>query len=576
MLSLQRILGTVYKAVTQLTPRGNWQTGFGLTKLTSGRCCMAGLFAVLTLVGIPSLWAKGPTQADQAISQGVLLKGNGADPATLDPQLASGYPELHVLLALGEGLCSLHPDTLEPIPAVASHWDISSDGLTYTFYLRPEARWSNGQNVVAQDFVYACQRALSPQLACPNAGFVMGVKGARAYHDAMLQGQRADFAWVGIVALDDHTLRICLEQPTPHLLSMLTHPVWYPVYRPALEATGDPFSRANAWAQPGTFVGNGPFLLKSWQLADRVVVLANPYYWDKDQVALKGIHFVCMQDADTEEKAFRSGQLHLTESCSAAQKIKPAAQLANKVQHVASLGTWCYSLNTTRPPFDDVRVRQALSLALDRKLVCAAALGAHTRPAYTFVPPGLAGYTCSQPVQEDLAQAKVLLAQAGYPEGKGFPEVRLLYNSSPSNQTLAQAVQALWHERLGIRITLVAQEWKVFLDSRRKKDFEISRASWMGDYLYPTTFLDIYRSQDANNHAGWQHPAYDAALDRAALSTDAAERLQHMDAAEALLLQEAPVLTVGYMAEIKLKDPRLKGWRPTACMTPYRYLYFED
>lgn len=524
------------------------------------------------LLGLSILPALAITQADKAKEQNILLKGNGPECTDLDPHTATGLPEQKVLLALFEGLLSLDPKDCSPLPGVATHWEVSEDGAVYTFFLRPQALWSNSDPVCADDFVFSAKRALSPRLGADLANFFYPIKNAKDYH----QGSCDDFSQVGIQAISSHILRIQLEKPNPCFLQFLARSAWYPVHQKAILAKGAIDQRSTGWARPTSMINNGPFLLKKWELGKAIIVEKNPLYWNADQVCLHAIHFISIPDLGTEERAFRAGQLHITEGLPANKYKGLIEKKAKELMIAPSLGTYCYAFNTQKPPFDDVRIRQAFSLALDRKALVEHVAGTGKLPAYSFVPSATAGYTSENVLGENILRARELLKEAGFQDGRGFPKVRLLFNTSDSHKNMAEAIQAMWFKNLNIQVELVNEEWKVFLNSRKYKDFEIVRANWMADYLDPLAFLEVYTTQNPNNHSGWFAQNYDAAIQASENTTDA-KRYDYLQQAEAILLEQLPVLPIYYFNTVNLLDPNVKGWCPNFLdLHPYQYVYFED
>jgi oligopeptide transport system substrate-binding protein len=559
--------------------------------------------------------ARRETLVERGNRDQVLLRGIGPEPASLDPHLATQAADYNVLSALFEGLVAEDPVDLHPVPGVAESWDISPDGLTYTFHLRAIARWSNGDPVTAQDFVASCRRVLTPSLAAENAYLLYIVRGAEAFH----RGQSADIASVGIDALDAKTLRITLAHPAPYFLSMLNHPVWFPVHLPTIEKNGPAAQRGNPWARPGTLVGNGPFVLREWRAGQRIVVARSPTYWDAAAVRLREIDFYPFT-VDAEERAFRAGQLHVTDALPPAkidayrraQSNPGASQLLSDtspdmggtpmprgtgVPPVGSnqrstkpdlhpppllridplLGTYFYRLNIVRPPLNDVRVRRALALAVDRQAIVEKILRGDQLPASAFTPPGMAGYTPPAGFPTDFAAARRLLAEAGFPGGKGLPPLELLFNSSESHRAIAEAVQETWRRELGVEVRLVNMENNSVLDARRTGSFQILRSSWTADFADPQNALALWTGDSGNNFTGWTDPTYDALLRQAELAPDPVQRLALLQQAETRLLDAAPLIPVYYYTHVFLLQPSVKGWHPTQLdHHPYKQVWLEE
>jgi len=511
--------------------------------------------AFLSLVGCSS----GENNVTTGNRDGVLHWGNGTDPQELDPHIVTGIPEHHILAALLEGLVAKDPATLEAIPAVAKTWDISDDGKTYTFNLRNNATWSNGDPVTAQDFAWSWWRALQPSLGNQYAYMLFPIKNAEAY----VKGEIDDFSKVGVKVIDDHTLKVELNNATPYFLQLLDHYSMFPVHRPTIEKFGKADERGSLWTRPGNFVGNGPFTLKEWKLFKRVDVVKNPNYWDADKVKLNGIRFHPVENVTTEERMFLSGQLHHT--CSI--PIDKVATYKKDKPHLLHthpyLGNYFYRLNTTLPHLTDKRVRQALAMAIDSKQITEQVTKGGEVPAYTFTPPDTLGYSAKPAFEFNPDKAKQLLADAGYPNGEGFPVTELLYNTSEGHRKIAVAIQQMWNQYLGVNIVLNNQDWKVYLDSVNNGDYSIARAGWIGDYVDPNTFLDMWVKDGGNNRTGWSNPRYDELILKLAPQTaDRKLRYQLMAEAEAILLEDMPIVPIYIYNSKSLVHPSLKGLQP--------------
>jgi oligopeptide transport system substrate-binding protein len=508
---------------------------------------------------------------DVATREGRFLMTIGADPQTLDPHVATGFTEFQVFLALFEGLTALDPVTAEPVPGVAESWEVSSDGRVYTFRLRPAARWSNGDPVTAHDFVYSSRRILSPTLGSEYAYFHHYVKNARAYH----AGAADEFDGVGVRALDDHTLEIELEQATPYFPALLVHQAWLPVHRASVEAAGRFDDRTSPWARAGRLVGNGPFVLREWRHNERLVTVRNPFYHAADEVALNAVHFLPMESAETGDRAFRSGQVHVTDSLPIARIPVYREQGRPEFRSEPFLGTAFATFNTRSAPFDDERMRRAFSLAIDRTAIVERVLRGGQRPASSFTPPGTAGYVPPAAPLHDPEAARALLAEAGYAGGARLPRVEVLYATSDNGRLLAEALQEMWRRELGVEVVLRNVEWKVFLDALTSRQYQFAFMSWVGDYIDPNTFLSMMRGDSGNNRTDWVHAGYDALLDRAGAEAVPAERHALLREAEAILLAEVPIAQLWHLARNYLLDTRVRGWHGNLLdLHPYRHLSF--
>jgi oligopeptide transport system substrate-binding protein len=530
--------------------------------------CVVVCFGLLLLAGC---WSR-ESPVKQGNRDQVLHRSLGADIAELDPHLITGLPELNVASALFEGLVTEDPRDLHPVAGVAQKWEVSPDLLRYTFHLRPDAKWSNGKSVVALDFIAAFQRVLTPSLGADYAAMLYVVQNAEAFQ----KGQISDFTEVGFAAVDSHTLIITLEHPTPHFLNLLSHPAWFPIYLPALEKTGSPYLRGNPWTRPQNIVTNGPFLLKSWQPDRLVVVEKSPNYWDAANVRLQAIHFHPSSSVEGEERSFRAGQLHITEALPVSKVDTYRRDRPDVLRIDPFLDTYFYRLNVTRPVLNIREIRLALSMAVDRQAIVETITRGGQKPAYSFTPPGTAGYEPPIGISTDLAAARQLLLEAGYPKGQGLPKFELLINSSGNHRVIAEAVQEMWRRELGIKVEIMNMEQKTLLATRRTLDYQILRSDWVGDYLDPATFLEVFSSNSGNNHTGWSNREYDDLLYQASRSPDHDARYKLFQRAEAILLDAAPIIPIYYYTTVRLVHPAVKGWYPTLLdHHPYKHVWLE-
>lgn len=486
-----------------------------------------------------------------------LYIGIGTEPAALDPHLTTGLTEFNVMIALLEGLTTVDPETMQIKPGVAGSWDVSSDGKIYTFYLDPTARWSNGDRVTADDFLFSFERILTPALGAPYAYMLYPMRGAKAFN----KGEIKDFSTVGVSAPDVSTLVVELESPTPYFLSLLTHNTWWPVHPPTILKHGKMTDRISKWTRPENYVGNGPFKLERWRLNHSIIAEKNPYYRKSDAVKLNKIHFLPI-NIDSEERAFRADQLHMTSTVPIHRLDWYRIHHPENLRIYNALGVYYYILNTTKPPLDDPRVRKALAYSIDREALTAHVLKAGQQPAHHFTPPNTGGYSARAHLPYDPEQARTLLAEAGFPGGQGFPAFELLFNTSESHHTIAVAIQQMWKQELGVDVRLHNQEWKVYLSTREAMEFDIVRAAWFGDYNDPYTFLSLGESDNGNNHSGWALPGYDKLLEKSTITTDADARREIFQQAEELLIEEMPVIPIYFYVSSKLVDESVRGWHP--------------
>lgn len=500
----------------------------------------------------------GSRPADAAAREGILLVGNSADPGSLDPALATGFSESRILNALFEGLVRADTKTLEIRPAVAKRWEVSDDGLRYVFYLDENAKWSDGVPVGARDFVFAWRRAVSPGVGAEYASLFSAVENA----PEILSGRERDISKLGVRAVSDNVLEVKLHRRCPYFLSLLYMGVFYPLRADILEKFGADKLPNAVWTKPENIVSNGAFKLSQWRINDRVSVRRNPFYANQNLIKLNGIDFFPIANLNTEDRAFRTGQLHITDSVAPFRIPEIRARAPQTLRSDKWLGVYYYVFNTSRKPFDDPRVRRALSLAIDRRAIIDGCIKGGQEEAYSFVPEGCGGFKTSADVlrRRDVALAKRLLAQAGYPEGRGFPKIRITYNVSEQHKPVAEAIQQMWRETLGVEAQLYNLSWPAYLAARRAGDFDVARASWVGDFAEPETFLNVFLTGSALNHTRWNSPEYDAIVRSAASAADTSARLDALAKADALLARESPIMPIYYYSKVYRISPAVKNW----------------
>ena len=498
------------------------------------------------------------TRVEQGNRDGILYLGNAGEPRELDPQLSTGIPEFTILHAIGEGLVNADGKDLHPTPAVAQSWESSPDGLTYTFHLRPDAHWSNGTPLTAQDFVGSFERVLSPKLGAEFSYYLWVLKNGEAY----TRKQVTDFSQVGVHAVDDHTLRLDLEHPTPYLFNLLMQRTCYPVCLPNIQKFGAVDDRSNlAWTRPENFVGNGAFVLTKWRVNEEIVVRKDPKFWNAAHVTLNEIHFYPIDSGDSEERDFRAGLLHKTASSTLpANKIALYRREHPELLRIDPyLGSYYFMVNTTRPPLDDVRIRRALAMSIDRESIVKNVTRGGQRASSDFVPACMPGYRSTASIPYDPAGARKLLADAGHAGGAGLPPIDVLFNTSESHRQIVEALQAMWQKELGINVRLNNTEWKVYLNARREMDYSILRAGWIGSWLEASAYLENFRAGGSNNDTGFASPEYDRLLTAAQRSNDPAVRLADFQQAEGILLAAAPVIPLFDYTNVYLLQPSVKN-----------------
>ena len=517
------------------------------------------LWCVLAVIGVAGAGCgKRETPAQAGVRTQTLLVGNSAEPADLDPHLATTLSDQIIILALFEGLTVLDERTTRPLPAAAESWSVSPDGLTWTFRLRAGLRWSNSEALTADDFVQSWGRLLNPDFAADNAWYLFPLKNAEAFNARKL----SDISAVGFKATDDRTLVLTLDRPTPYLAALVSMPAWFPVNPRALGKSGGMEKRGTAWTRPGNLVGNGAFTLAEWQPNARIAVNKNPLHHDAARNKLERVIFFPIENPDVEERNFRAGQLHVTfnlpvTKIAAWRKVQPERLRVDPMLQVNFL-----RFNTTRPPLSDGRVRCALALAIDRDALASSVLQGSRPAAPSFTPPGTGGYTARAAVTTNIEEARRLLAAAGFTGGRGLAVLDIQVRNDEIMPRVAEALQAMWQRELGVRTTISQVEQKTWIQNQQALNYGISTASWTADYPDPVTFLGMFTGNSAYNWTGWMNPEYERRLDAAAATMDASARFALFQEAEALLLEEAPITPLYFGAQTFLIHPAVRGWEP--------------
>ena len=640
------------------------------------------LFPVLRVLGAARL-----ERADLVIN-------NGAEVSSLDPAAVSGVPEGRVMYSLYEGLTVRHPETLDPLPGMARAWEVSEDGLNWTFHLRDEARWSNGDALGAEDFAWSWKRLLLPETAATygyQLWYIEGAKdftqtpsntpqdrwwfdGSRYLHWSaerpaslraglhrfgqpwrQLSGERGSpkallaaleaqlsepafqvpgaqqrnpalfgpgaedpgallasdpyfGAWlaelplgersleeatrhwlpepqardelfwplVGIKVPDARTLEVKLNAPTPFFIELVSFYPTFPVHRATLERARKEFPSTwqVEWIKTGTIVTNGPYVITERRINDRIRVRKNEHYWDRDNVAMQTIDLLALEHYGTMLNLYLTGGADWIDKCG--PNLIPRMLPREDFNPVPYLGTYFYRVNVHKPPLDDKRVRRALALSIDRLAVCEKITKKGELPNWALSPDNLPGYRrpdmAHSPVDADFGnyaaalaadreEARGLLREAGYgPGGKPFPPIEILYNTSEVHRDIAEVLADDWRNELGIDAKLLNQEWKVYLASQRNVDYDLARSAWIGDYRDPNTFVDLFVGEGNNNRTGWANADYDALVEAARVEPDVVQRLDYLAQAEAILMDELPVLPIYTYVTQNLVNPRLGGF----------------
>lgn len=512
------------------------------------------LSGALLLCGLTSLsWAADVPQGTELAQNQELVRHIKDEPATLDPAKAVGLPEIQVIRDLFEGLVNQN-EKGEIIPGVATKWQ-SNDNRVWTFSLRNDAKWSDGTPVTAQDFVYSWQRLVDPKTTSQFAWFaaLAGITHAQEIIDGKATPDK-----LGVTAVDAHTLRVQLDKPLPWFVNLAASFALYPVQKANVESGQD-------WMRPGKLTGNGAYVLVNRVVNEKLELKPNTAYWDNSKTVIQKVTFVPINQETAATNRYLAGDIDITESFPKNQYQKLMKDIPGQVYTPPQLGTYYYALNTQKGPTADSRVRLALSMTVDRRVIAEKVLGTGEKPAWRFTPDVTAGFKPQPSVlegisQEELnAQAKTLLLAAGYGPQRPL-ELTLLYNTSETHQKIAIAVASMWKKNLGIDVKLQNQEWKTYIDSRNTGNFDVIRASWVGDYNEPSTFLSLLTSTHSGNIARFKDPAYDKVISQAAAETQASVRNADYNAAEKIIADKAPIIPIYQYTNGRLIKPWLKGY----------------
>jgi len=490
-------------------------------------------------------------------AEDVLTFTNGAEPETIDPSLMTGQPDGRVARIMFEGLVIPDPKTLAPLPGQAYRWEMSADGRTYTFHLRPGLTWSDGTPLGAGDFVWSWKRVLNPESGARYASLLYSIDGAEAYN----RGE-AGFEGVGLSAPDDSTFIVRLRSPVAYFLYLAQFYPYLPTPRHVVEKYG------NRWTRSENVVSNGPFLLEVWRPQDRFEFVPNPTYWDRANVRLARVVAISNDDINTSTNLYKAGVTDWLPSGQIPSPFIPHLREFGDYRHGPYQGTYFYSINVTRKPLDNVWVRRALVYAVDRDAIANELLKGSRDPWGYLCPSGYPGYEKPAVGQTyDPEKARECLAKAGYPGGKGFPKISILFNTSEDHRRIAEAIQLMWKNVLGIDVELSNQEWGSYLQATTALQYDVARRSWIGDYLDPNTFLSVFMTGDGNNRTGWSNTRYDALLNGAEVETDPAKRMAMLSEAEAIILDEAPVIAIYHYSTNECLKPYVRGLHRTALDT---------
>lgn len=486
----------------------------------------------------------------------VLHRDNGEEPQTLDPHLAEGLPSAHILRDLFEGLTAESPEG-RIIPGAAIRWNISRDGKTFTFYLRRDALWSNGDPVTAKDFVYGLRRSADPATASAYAQVLLPIENA----EEVLAG-KLPTSELGVIAMDEFTLQIIMRDPTPYFLHLLSHSSTYPVHEANVLEHGHSFSR------PGNLISNGAYILKDWTIRSSIELVKNENYWNAENVVLEKVFYYPFEDQSTALKRFRKGRLHWTAEVPSNQFAWLKKHFPDELMISPWLGSYYFGFNLEREPFiENPGLRRALALAIDRDLLTEKVTQFGELPSYTLVPPGIRDYVSPVPEwaewtqDERNAEARRLYAEAGYSEENPL-RFEIRYTNGDNNKKMALAASSLWKQVLGVQATLLNEEYKVFLQNRERKVLtQVFQAGWISDYADAYSFLNLFRTGHGRNDFGYSNNMYDSLLDEVAAERIPSRRRRLMFETERLLLTETPFIPLYTYVTKRMVNPRLKGWQ---------------
>ena len=524
-----------------------------MTNITKKSLVAAGILTAL-VAGNVATAAVVPAGVQLAEKQ-TLVRNNGSEVQSLDPHKIEGVPESNINRDLFEGLLISDVDG-KPSPGVAEKWE-NKDFKVWTFHLRKDAKWSDGTPVTAQDFVYSWQRLANPNTESPYASYLQ--YGHIVNIDDIIAGKKP-VTDLGVKALDDHTFEVTLSEPVPYFYKLLVHSSVSPVPRAAVEKFGE------KWTQPANIVTNGAYKLKDWVVNERIVLERNTNYWDNAKTVINQVTYLPISSEVTDVNRYRSGEIDMTYNnmpIELFQKLKK--EIPNEVHVDPYLCTYYYEINNQKAPFNDVRVRTALKLALDRDIIVNKVKNQGDLPAYSFTPPYTDGAKLVEPEwfkwsqEKRNEEAKKLLAEAGYTAEKPLT-FDLLYNTSDLHKKLAIAAASIWKKNLGANVKLENQEWKTFLDTRHQGNYDVSRAGWCADYNEPTSFLNMVLSDSSNNTVHYKSPAFDKLIADTLKVTDEAQRSELYSKAEQQLDKDSAIVPVYYYVNARLVKPWVGGY----------------
>lgn len=522
---------------------------------------MSGIWIFLGILG---------TTPPMQTSMDEFVFNNAAEIESLDPQFITGSPDNNIACQVYEGLLTRQADWVSVAPGQAESYTVSKDGRVYTFKLRKNLKWSDGSPLTAKDFEYSWLRAIDPKTMASYAYWLTdNIVGADAFNKAPTPENAKK---VMAKALDDLTFQVTLIKPLGYFPQIVAETIMWPVKKEVVEKYKDQFTR------PENFVGNGPYKLVEWKIKDKIVLEKNPYYWDASQVSLKRVVAYPIEDRQTGVNLFKQGKLDWTGNHGAPNSLVPSFKSDPNFRIFQGFISYFYRVNTKAKPLDDRRVRQALSLAIDRKQLVESVTRGGEIPSDHLIPDNVGKYKSPSTFigtdyRANVEKAKKLLAEAGYAGGKGMKPIRILYNTDENHKKIALTIQQMWRKELGVESTLINQEWKVYLKNQNAMDFDVSRSGWQGDYPDPINFLELFTASSGNNNTGWTNPQFDQLLSKANAMQDEKKRWGVLAEAEGMFLEDAAIIPLYTYTNFGFLRPEVKGFKMNLVDRPYvRYL----
>ncbi|RNB85356.1 peptide ABC transporter substrate-binding protein [Brevibacillus nitrificans] len=476
------------------------------------------------------------------------------EPEEMDPTLNVYARSSIVLQNLFRGLYKIDESGKKPVPSLAESYELDSTGTKYTFKLNKNAKWSDGKPVTAQDFEYSWKRVLNPDVASGAAFYLYYLKNGKAYNE-----KKASADDVGVKAVDESTLEVTLESPTPYFLELLCVTAYYPVRKDAVEKEG--------WTKsPETYLTTGPFVLSELKPKEKYVLKKNPNYLEADKVKLDTLEIVFIESSEAELAAYTNDEIQVSDNMTpeGMKRFENTPEFFS----VPRIGMQYFDFNASKKPFDDAKVRKAFSMAINREQIIKSIVQSVEKPAFGFVPYGIPDGVQKDKEYRDVAgnmftenvdEAKKLLAEAGYPDGQGIPEITMIVMASQSDKDIAQALQSMWKQNLGVNVNIETFESKVYWDEIENGSFNIASDGWTGDYPDPMTNLDIFESVNASDDIRWSNPEYDRLLDENRKISDQAKRMENYAKAEKILADEMPLMPLRFYEDQFLAKPNVKG-----------------